>query len=124
MRIRWSPTLALRVISLVLCTISLSDSSPIPLRPGSRVLLDAHNCYPYFEWWFDRIDRALSSGAPLAIEQDLLWLKDPKTGRSRSVLSHGQPATGGEPGMREYFFERVRPLIEKALRDGNRGDWP
>ena len=93
-------------------------------RPGSRVLLDAHNCYPYFEWWSDRIDRALSAGTPLAIEQDLLWAKNPRTGEMGSVVSHGAPATGAEPGMREYFFERVRPIVEKALRDGNHGDWP
>src|SRR5438093_12868079 len=37
----------------------------------SRVLLDAHNCYPSGESWTDRIDRALSAGTPLAIEQDL-----------------------------------------------------
>jgi len=41
-----------------------------------------------------------------------------------SLLSHGAPATGAEPEMREYFFERVRPIVENALRDGNRGDWP
>jgi len=93
-------------------------------RPGARVLLDAHNCYPYFEWWSDRIDRALSAGTPLAIEQDLLWAKNPRTGEMSSVVSHGAPATGSEPGMREYFFERVRPIVEKALREGNHGDWP
>ena len=89
-----------------------------------RVLLDAHNCYPYYEWWFDRIDRALSAGTPLAIEQDLLWAKNPRTGTMASVLSHGGQVTGGEPGMREYFFERIRPIVEKALRDGNHDDWP
>src|SRR5438093_6637860 len=26
--------------------------------------------------------------------------------------------------MREYFFERVRPIVEKALHEGNHGDWP
>ncbi len=101
-----------------------SDSPPVGLQPGSRVLLDAHNCYPYYEWWFDRIDRALSAGTPLAIEQDLLWAKDAKTGKMSSLVSHGGPATGTEPGMKEYFFERMRPIVEKALRDGNHGDWP
>ncbi len=89
-----------------------------------RVLLDAHNCYPYYEWWFDRIDRALSAGNPLAIEQDLLWAKNPRTGKMVSVLSHGGQATGAEPEMKEYFFERIRPIVEKALREGNHGDWP
>ena len=41
-----------------------------------------------------------------------------------SVVSHGAPATGAEPGMRDYFFERVRPIVEQALRDGNHDDWP
>ena len=89
-----------------------------------RVVLDAHNCYPYYEWWFDRIDRALSAGTPLAIEQDLLWGKNPHTGNMASVLSHGGQITGTEPGMREYFFEGIRPIVEKALRQGNQGDWP
>lgn len=102
-----------------------TSSLSIPaFHPGARVVLDAHNCYPYFEWWFDRIDRALSAGTPVAIEQDLFWVKNPKTGSSRSVLSHGAPASGAEPGMREYFFERVRPLVEQALREGSHGDWP
>ena len=26
--------------------------------------------------------------------------------------------------MEHYFFDRVRPIVEKALRDGNHGDWP
>src|SRR5215470_20454458 len=76
---------------------------PAAFRPGGRVLLDAHNCYPYGEWWSDRIDRALSTGAPLAIEQDLAWYTDARSGRSRSVLSHSSMATGSEPTMKEYF---------------------
>src|SRR5882762_7931684 len=101
-----------------------ADATPDSTQPGARVLMDAHNCYPYFEWWSDRIDRALSSGTPLAIEQDLLWSRNAKTGQPHSILSHGALATGAEPGMREYFFERVRPIAEKALRDGNHGNSP
>jgi hypothetical protein len=93
-------------------------------QPGSRTITDAHNCYPYFEWWGDRIDRALSTGTPVAIEQDLAWHIDPKTGRSWSVVTHGEPTYGNEPTMDQYFFERVRPVVEKALRDGNHGNWP
>src|SRR5947208_14405002 len=124
MRIRLLRILTLSVSSFLFSFPTPLDSSPAPLRPGTRVLLDAHNCYPYFEWWFDRIDRALSTGTPLAIEQDLLWARSPRTGRAVSVLSHSSPATGAEPEMRGYFFERIRPTIEKALRDGNHGDWP
>lgn len=93
-------------------------------RPGSRSVMDAHNCYPYYEWWYDRIDRALSAGTPLAIEQDLYWYTDPKTGQSWSVVAHGDPVTGHEPTMDHYFFDRVRPIVEQALKEGNRGDWP
>ncbi|HEX6466012.1 MAG TPA: hypothetical protein VFZ99_01830, partial [Terriglobales bacterium] len=57
-------------------------------RPGSRVVMDAHNCYPYDGRWGDRITRALSAGTPLAIEQDLAWYTDPRTHESRIVVSH------------------------------------
>lgn len=108
---------------LALCSALLA-SSPNPYRPGNRVLLDAHNCYPYSGAWKDRIDRALSTGTPLAIEQDLAWYTDPATGRSWSVLVHDKPAIGAEPTLKEYFFEHVRPIIEKALKDEHRDDWP
>jgi hypothetical protein len=96
---------------------------PVPAL-GSRTAMDAHNCYPYFEWWGDRIDRALATGVPLAIEQDLGWYTDPKTGRSWSVVTHGAPMTGEEPTMDKYFFERVRPIVEQALMEGDHGKWP
>jgi len=92
--------------------------------PGSRSLMDAHNCYPYWEWWSDRIDRALSAGTPLAIEQDLAWYTNPVTGKSWSVVTHGEPVTGRETTMEQYFFNRVRPIVEDAIEKGNRGDWP
>jgi hypothetical protein len=94
------------------------------VRPGSRVVMDAHNCYPYDGRWADRIQRALSAGVPLAIEQDLLWYTDKATRQSRSIVSHGPPAHGTEPSMKQYFFERVRPIVEQALRNGNDGSWP
>lgn len=104
---------------------------PIPIlhaqtaaHPGARSVMDAHNCYPYYEWWSDRIDRALSAGTPLAIEQDLAWYTNKKTGKSWSIVTHGVPGSGQEPTMKQYFFERVRPIVEKALRDNNRKDWP
>src|SRR5690349_24414462 len=88
--------------------------------PGARVLLDAHNCYPDGGQWADRIERALSTGLPVAIEQDLVWFRDPRSGVSRSILSHGEPFTGTEPSLATHFFERIRPLVEQALRDGKR----
>lgn len=83
-----------------------------------RVLLDAHNCYPYAGLFEDRVDRALATGLPIAIEQDLAWHVD------RSVLSHEVKTTGTEPLMQKYFFEKIRPIIEKELRDGDKSKWP
>jgi hypothetical protein len=108
-------------LALLITCCSLSAQQ---LHPGARTVMDAHNCYPYFEWWGDRIDRALSAGTPVAIEQDLAWHTDAKTGRSWSVVTHGEPTSGTEPTMDQYFFARVRPIVEKALREGNHGNWP
>src|SRR6266403_5494334 len=92
--------------------------------PGTRVVMDAHNCYPYFEWWTDRIDRALSAGTPLAVEQDLYWYTDPHSGRSWSVVTHGAPASGAEPTLENYFFDTVRPVVEQAIKSGDQRNWP
>jgi len=92
--------------------------------PGGRVLLDAHNCYPDGDRWTDRIDRALATGVPIAIEQDLVWWTDPATGTARSVVAHGEPFTGREPSLATHFFERIRPLVERALREDRRDTWP
>jgi hypothetical protein len=111
--------------ALLFCTAAarIATAQSVP-SPGSRTLMDAHNCYPYFEWWYDRIDRALSAGTPLAIEQDLAWYTDAKTGKSWSIVTHGQPLSASAPTMEHYFFDRVRPIVEQALRDGNHGNWP
>jgi hypothetical protein len=94
------------------------------ITPGTRVLLDAHNAYPYDGRFADRVDRALATGIPLAIEQDLAWYRDPKTGLARSIVTHGEPYTGSEPTLRDHFFERIRPIVEAALREGRRDVWP
>lgn len=111
----------------VLCGASLGDVSGQErgaLTPGTRVLLDAHNAYPEQGRWADRIERALGTGLPIAIEQDLVWYRDPVTGTGRSIVSHGEPYTGQEPSLRDYFFERIRPLVEQALRDPRANTWP
>lgn len=89
-----------------------------------RPTVDAHNCYPYDGRWADRIDRALASGFPVAIEQDIAWYVNPATGKGTPVVTHSAHTNGSEPTLRQYFFERVRPIIEKALAQGNRGQWP
>lgn len=110
--------------TLVVLLLNATCTAQKVPEPGSRSIMDAHNCYPYFEWWYDRIDRALSAGTPVAIEQDLAWYTDPHTGKSWSVVTHGDPLSGHEPTMEQYFFVRVRPIVEKALREGNHSNWP
>jgi hypothetical protein len=102
----------------------LRGAEPGGVTPGTRVLLDAHNAYPESGRWADRIDRALATGVPLAIEQDLVWYTEPATGEGRSLVSHGEPVAGAEPTLRDYFFERIRPIVERSLRAGHRDQWP
>ena len=116
----------LKLVSLFLLLIlplHAGEAGP-GLKTGTRVVMDAHNCYPYNGLWADRIGRALKTGTPVAIEQDLLWYTDKRSGRSWSIVSHGGRARGDEPTMDKYFFERIRPMMEHALQEGNRGDWP
>jgi hypothetical protein len=81
-------------------------------------VLDAHNCYPYEGNFKDRIDRALRTGYPVGIEQDVTWAN------GKPVVSHTPKTTGAEPTLRDYFFERVRPIVEQALKDNDRARWP
>jgi hypothetical protein len=90
----------------------------------NRPVLDAHNCYPYDGQWADRLDRALGTGFPVSIEQDIAWAVDPATGKGRPVVTHTPKTTGAEPALRDYFFEHVRPIVEKALAGNNRAQWP
>lgn len=95
-----------------------------PFALAQRVLLDAHNCYPYNGNFADRIERALKTGLPVAIEQDLAWHKDSATGKAWSVVSHETHTKGDEPTMKAYFFERIRPLVETALKENRKKQWP
>jgi hypothetical protein len=114
----------------LLCLLALASllgaQSPAPLDflNHNHPVLDAHNCYPYEGQWTDRIDRALKSGFPIGIEQDIAWAADPVTGKGRPVVTHTSKTTGSEPTLRDHFFEHVRPVIEKALAQNDRAHWP
>jgi hypothetical protein len=125
-RIPIADCVALAICALfgVTSVVLARTPSPDAAHPGARSVMDAHNCYPYFGWWNDRIDRALSAGTPLAIEQDLLWYTDKRSGQARSIVTHGVPSTGHEPNMRDYFFEKVRPVVEAAMKSTDHHDWP
>ena len=70
------------------------------------------------------MDRALKTGFPVGIEQDLAWYVDPATGKGRVVVTHTPKTNGSEPTLRDYFFEKVRPIVEKALAENDRAHWP
>lgn len=116
--------LSLLLLGHLACLATLFAQDRTNLTPGTRTVLDAHNCYPYEGQWSDRIDRALAQGFPIAIEQDLFWYTDPKTGISRSVLAHTNVFHGDEPSLETYFFERIRPLIEAELSHPSPEKWP
>ena len=122
--IRFALPTALGTLALVALTSAQGAAPRDGFGPGARVLVDAHNCYPDGGSHADRIDRALGTGLPIAIEQDLYWFRDPRSGVSRSIVSHGEPFTGTEPSLADHFFERIRPLVEQALRDDRRTEWP
>lgn len=118
-----SPGWALKALLVLLLAWSAPGGETTGFLPGQRVLLDAHNCYPYEGQWSDRVERALAVGLPVGIEMDLVW-DTTKPEAPRIVVRHGGRAKGDEPSLRDYFFEKVRPLVEKALREENRSQWP
>lgn len=95
-----------------------------PLGPGARTLLDAHNAYPERGRWSDRLDRALAAGLPLAIEQDLHWGRPTTDAAFTSLVAHDDDALAGAPTLEAHFFERIRPLMERALAENRRDTWP
>lgn len=113
----WS-ALAMAVLS------ATAQHSDLQFLNQNRPIVDAHNCYPYDGKWNDRVERALHSGFPVSIEQDLAWYVDPATGKGRVVVSHTPHPTGSEPTLRNYFFEQVRPVVEKAIAENRRDTWP
>jgi hypothetical protein len=106
---------------LSLCSPLMGQTS---WAPGMRSVNDAHNCYPYDGQWNDRIDRALSTGTPVAIEQDLNWYKPAGGDEGRVLVAHGGKLAGDEPDFETYFFRRIRPVVEAALKNPDHSQWP
>lgn len=112
-------------IVCVFATAALfAQQPPLEFLNHNRPILDAHNCYLYKGKYTDRIERALSTGFPIAIEQDIAWAVDPLTHQGRPVVSHTPKTTGQEPTLRDHFFEHVRPIMERALAENDRAKWP
>jgi len=103
--------------SLVLATVAFAQHSNV--TPGARTLMLAHNAYPDHGKYTDRLDRALASGHPFVVEEDLSWID------GKSLMIHGaKNVSGDDPTLETYFFPTVKPVIEKALKEGNKGNWP
>uniref|UniRef100_A0A372IRZ3 Uncharacterized protein n=1 Tax=Paracidobacterium acidisoli TaxID=2303751 RepID=A0A372IRZ3_9BACT len=89
------------------------------MTPGARTILLAHNAYPDHGKYEDRLDRAIATGVPFVVEEDLAWID------GKSLLIHGaKNASGEDPTLESYFFPKIKPLIEKALQERNKGNWP
>jgi glycerophosphoryl diester phosphodiesterase len=114
---------AVRVTALAILAVASFGGRVPAEQPAAflsgRSMLHAHNAYPEKGRWGDRIDRALATGVtPIVIEQDLALAGD------RSVVSHDDKLTGSEPTLESYFFDRVRPLMERALAERREASWP
>lgn len=91
--------------------------------PGARVRLHAHNCYPQKGQWSDRLERALATASrPIVIEQDVLWRAAAAGGDS--VVAHEAESAAAAPTLEQHFFARLAPLLDRALAERRRDDWP
>lgn len=116
-------TLRIVLLSLIAAALQGQTQSPSALLLGGRSLLHAHNAYPEGGRWRDRIDRALATGLPVVIEQDIAYAPRNES-HLRTVVSHEAAVKGSEPTLEEYFFDRVRPLMERELKSGQKDRWP
>lgn len=112
------------IAAWLLALATLGAQSSLEFLNHRHPVLDAHNCYPYQGQWADRLDRALGTGFPIAIEQDVAWRTDSAGGRGTAVVSHEAKPIGSEPTLRDYFFEHVRPVVEYALAEEDQANWP
>jgi hypothetical protein len=105
--------------ALAASLVSGSGDGSAPFIPGARTLMLAHNAYPDEGKYGDRLDRAIAAGVPFVVEEDLVWVN------GRSLLIHNEKAANADsPTLESYFFPKIRPIVEKALKEGNKGNWP
>jgi hypothetical protein len=105
--------------SLLFATFVPAAAPKLTVAPGARTLILAHNAYPDHGKYNDRLERAIASGVPFVVEEDLAWVN------GHSYLVHGaKNAAAGDPTLETYFFPTIKPIMEQALRDGNKGNWP
>jgi hypothetical protein len=107
------------LLALGVLTTTPLQAQPSNFSPNARTLVLAHNAYPYQGKWADRLDRAIASGIPLVAEEDLAWVD------GKSLLIHGaKNASADDPTLESYFFPKVAPAMESAIRSGDKSKWP
>ncbi|MCU1324125.1 MAG: hypothetical protein JWM43_3774 [Acidobacteriaceae bacterium] len=102
------------VLALAGCTVTplFAQNGKSNIAPGARTQILAHNAYPDHGKYADRLDRAIASGMPFAIEEDLACVN------GRSVVIHGaKNVSPDDPTLESYFFPRVAPMMEQALKE-------
>jgi hypothetical protein len=114
---------AASVLLLACLALAMPAAQSPSLAPGWRVLLDAHNAYPYERRFTDRLARGLATGVPVALEQDLIWRVGPD-GRGESVVGHDIDKVADAPTFESYFFSTVGPVMQRALAENQRERWP
>src|SRR5262245_18934745 len=116
---------SIRIAGLALLWVATAPGVMQPTQPllVNSPLLHAHNAYPEDGRWRDRIDRALATGFPIVIEQDIAYAPRNES-HLRTVVSHEAKVKGSEPSLEEYFFARVRALMERELASGQKDRWP
>ncbi len=105
------------ILGLALLPV-FSQTGALDYLRQNRTIVDCPDCYPNDGAWAARVERARRVGFPAGIEQDLASYQ------GRVVVSHTDKTKGGEPLLRDYFFERVRPIVEEALRKNDHSRWP
>jgi hypothetical protein len=110
---------ALLSLSLIALPAAHAQKADLDFLNHNHPILDAHNCYPG-----DHVRRALDAGYPVSIEQDLSWYVDPATGKGRVVVTHTEHPDAEAPELRQYFFEQVKPVVEKAIAQHKTEQWP
>lgn len=108
------------ILIVALAVFALAAARNSPFSPGGRTMVLAHNAYPDDGKYGDRLDRAISAGVPFVVEEDLIWVD------GKSLVIHNAKAAGPDsPTLESYFFPKVKPIIEKAMKEGNaKGNWP
>jgi hypothetical protein len=111
--------IAVCAATAVVLTVAVAAGLTNTYAPGSRTQILSHNAYPDHGKFADRLDRTLAAGVPVIVEQDLSWVD------GRSLMIHGaKNVAADDPTLESYFFPKVKPIVEQALKEGNKGNWP